>query len=116
MFCVVYKSDVMKEILFTLFALSFMGASFACEPSAFDFDLFLKVNDMYKDGFLSMDELLNGDMSRFYGNDLSRPVNTVEAFNELDKNGDKKLSKEELWQWGDYNVNGCEGFSMYPLD
>jgi hypothetical protein len=67
---------------------------------------------MNKDGFLSLKELLNADMSREYGNALARPVTTIEAFNELVKNKDKRLSKEELWQWGDYNADGCEGFSM----
>ena len=100
----------MKKIVFTLFIFTFMGASFACEPKAFDFNLFMKVNDVNGDGYLSLSELKNADMNRDYYNSLTKPVNTVEAFNELDKNGDKRLSQEELWQWGTHNFNGCAGF------
>jgi Ca2+-binding EF-hand superfamily protein len=100
----------MKKIGFALFIFVFMGVSFACEPKAFDFNLFMEVNDANGDGYLSWDELKNADMNRDYNNSLTKPVNTVEAFNELDKNGDKKLSKEELWQWGKHNFNGCAGF------
>ena len=100
----------MKKAVFILFIFTLMEASFACEPKAFDFSVFMKVNDVNGDGYLNLYELKNADMNRDYGNTLTKQLNTVEVFNELDKNGDKQLSKEELWQWGAHNFNGCAGF------
>jgi hypothetical protein len=85
----------------------------ACEPATFDFDLFLKKNDKNKDTYLQKDELLSADNSISYGNYLDKPITTAEAFVELDANKDKKLSSEELWQWGQYTHNGCENFNMH---
>lgn len=104
----------MKNTCVVLFFSCFISSTaLACDPAAFDFDLFVKVNDKNHDGFLSLDELLNADMERGYNNSLTRPINTKEAFIELDKNHDQKLSIEEIWKWGKYNVNGCEGWPWH---
>lgn len=100
----------MKKILLVLLLPTFSITALACDPAAFDFDLFLRINDKNHDGFLTEKELLNADMNRSYNNELTKPINTKEAFRQLDKNQDQKLSKEELWEWGRYNVNGCEGW------
>jgi hypothetical protein len=85
----------------------------ACEPATFDFGLFLKTNDKNKDTYLQKDELLSADNSISYGTYLDKPITTAEAFIELDANKDKKLSSEELWQWGQYTHDGCENFNMH---
>jgi hypothetical protein len=85
----------------------------ACEPATFDFDLFLKTNDKNKDTYLQKDELLTANENGDYGNYLEKPIATAEAFTTLDANKDKKLSSEELWQWGQYTHNGCENFNMH---
>jgi hypothetical protein len=85
----------------------------ACEPAVFDFDLFLKKNDANADRYLQKAELLAVHDLESYGNSLDKPVNTEEAFAELDVNKDKRLAREELWAWGKYTKNTCADFDMH---
>ena len=85
----------------------------ACEPAAFDFPQFLKDLDRSSDGYLQQEELVGAryDPARYLGQ-LEKPPNTAEAFAELDANRDRRLSLEELWNWGRYTHNACAGMTQ----
>lgn len=80
----------------------------ACEPPAFDFPKFLVDHDHNKDGYLQSQELVGVRYNQDgYQGRLDKPLNTGEAFSELDADGDQRLSQEELWAWGRYTHNAC---------
>jgi hypothetical protein len=81
----------------------------ACEPAAFDFDVFFQRNDINRDNFLQRNELLNvcfGEQSDI----LDKSIITPAAFVELDVNHDNKISRDEIWAWGQYVHNACENW------
>lgn len=82
-------------------------------PAAFDFPQFLKDLDRSSDGYLQQEELVGAryDPARYLGQ-LEKPPNTAEAFAELDANRDRRLSLEELWNWGRYTHNACAGMTQ----
>lgn len=86
------------------------AAALACEPAAFDFPRFLADHDTNRDGFLQQGELVDVayDPDRYLGR-LDKPVNTAQAFVELDADKDRRLSLQELWAWGQYTRNACAG-------
>jgi hypothetical protein len=78
----------------------------ACDPVAFNFDEFLKQNDLNHDGFLQRSELLDARF-RAWTDILDKSITTPEAFVELDINLDHKISTDEIWNWGKYVHNTC---------
>jgi hypothetical protein len=103
------NQGTIRHLVMCLLMSGTLHIAHACEPAAFDFDVFLQRNDINHDGFLQREELLN---ARFGAQEnlLNKSVTTTEAFTELDKNYDQKISTDELWDWGQYVHNACENW------
>jgi hypothetical protein len=98
--------SIYRWLLLAVFFSLTASVAIACEPPAFDFPRFLADHDKNKDGFLQKKELLAAKADGYTAK-LDKPINTAQAFAELDKNKDKKLSIKELWAWGHYTHNSC---------
>ncbi|SPL71775.1 EF-hand domain-containing protein [Acinetobacter stercoris] len=101
---------MLKTFLFVLCSLPTI--SFSCEPASIDWQTFYLKYDLDKDQFIHSHEFKYvTDFAPYawpHMKEFKNQSGNLKLFNELDKNHDQKLSREELWNIYIILKNPCD--------
>ncbi len=109
----VLGNKIIHWLVFGVLASAVQTGAWACEPADMDWQAFVRLNDVNRDGVLQRSELVKPDFGGLNYQRFERDPSAPAAFADLDRNRDGRLNQEEWTGLYLYLPNPCVGWPWH---